>query len=189
MRREGTFWWGREGTANHSYSGPPIAAAEPDSAEAYYHHVSRMKDGPGWKWVGASGVTGLRSALVPLPGMDTSKELVVKLYFAEPEHEQAGARVFSVSLEGRELLKDFDIFKEAGAANRTVVKEFRGIRCGPRKHEGAPALELAFAPHVGAALVCGVEVIEAERLAQLHRGDAKARSTALGDAAGIRPGP
>jgi outer membrane protein assembly factor BamB len=57
----------------------------------------------------------------------------VRLFFAETadpgaEACQAGRRVFDVSLQGNRVLQDFDIAKEAGGINRTVIKEFRGIR-------------------------------------------------------------
>lgn len=49
----------------------------------------------------------------------------VELYFVEPFFKQAGKRVFDVALNGAVVLTDFDIFKEAGAVNRPVVKTFQ----------------------------------------------------------------
>ena len=40
----------------------------------------------------------------------------------------SGGRVFDVYLNGVVLLKNFDIFKEAGGENRALKKEFRGLR-------------------------------------------------------------
>jgi len=48
----------------------------------------------------------------------------VRLHFAETYYDEAGRRVFDVSLNGRRVLDHFDIFKEAGAENRAVVREF-----------------------------------------------------------------
>ena len=57
-------------------------------------------------------------------------------------------------MQGREVLADFDIAREAGGNNRGVVKEFRGVKV----HE---ALELDFAGATqNPAVLCGVELIE-----------------------------
>lgn len=54
---------------------------------------------------------------------------VVRLHFAETYDgiTAAGQRVFSVSLAGREVLKDLDVFKEAGGSLKPLVKEFKGV--------------------------------------------------------------
>jgi len=52
----------------------------------------------------------------------------VRLYFGEPERLKAGERVFDVELQGKAVLKGFDVAREAGGPNRAVVKEFRGIK-------------------------------------------------------------
>jgi hypothetical protein len=51
----------------------------------------------------------------------------VRLHFAEIAERKAGQRIFDVSLQGRRVLEGFDIVKEAGGANRPVVREFEGI--------------------------------------------------------------
>ena len=52
----------------------------------------------------------------------------MRLYFAEPDELEIGGRLFDVSLQGKQVLKDFDVAEGAGAqANRCVVREFRGI--------------------------------------------------------------
>lgn len=48
----------------------------------------------------------------------------VTLGFAEIYFDKAGQRVFNVKLEGVEVLKQFDVFKEAGAMNKEVKKSF-----------------------------------------------------------------
>ncbi|MGH9398016.1 MAG: malectin domain-containing carbohydrate-binding protein, partial [Terriglobia bacterium] len=59
----------------------------------------------------------------------------VSLYFAEtyfgPDDlggDGVGRRVFDVDCNGIALLRDFDIFKEAGGDNRAVVRTFHGLR-------------------------------------------------------------
>jgi len=48
----------------------------------------------------------------------------VNLYFAEtsPPEESVGARVFNVSVEGIPFLQNFDIFSQAGGANKALTK-------------------------------------------------------------------
>ena len=57
-----------------------------------------------------------------------ARDFTVRLYFAEPARLKPGERVFDVKLQDKTVLTDFDITKEAGGPNRTVVKEFRGIK-------------------------------------------------------------
>ena len=58
-----------------------------------------------------------------VPGMYT-----VRLHFADLDNDQPGRRVFDVKLQGKVVLKDFDIVAAGGGKNRAVVREFRGIR-------------------------------------------------------------
>lgn len=56
----------------------------------------------------------------------------VTLRFAEPTfgltgQDGADRRLFDLYCNGTALLRNFDIFKEAGAANRRLVKTFRGL--------------------------------------------------------------
>ena len=77
----------------------------------------------------------------------------VRLHFAEPDGEAApGKRVFSVSLQGREVLKDFDVVREAGGPNRAIVEEFKGLQIATR-------LEIDFEAKAGRTLLCGIEVV------------------------------
>ena len=124
---------------------------------AFRCHSSAIESGP-LKWVagsGISGVTGVRVGLVGGGAKDTAT-YTVRLYFAEPKADaKAGDRVFSVSLQGREVLKDFDVVKAAGGPRRCVVREFKGVQAGD-------ALELKFAAKAGEALICGLELMAQE---------------------------
>ncbi|MGH9401861.1 MAG: malectin domain-containing carbohydrate-binding protein [Terriglobia bacterium] len=84
----------------------------------------------------------------------------VTLYFAEryfgselPGGGGAGSRVFDVTCNGATLLKNFDIFKEAGGANRAVVRTFHGLEA-----DAQGKLILRFVPVVNYALVDAIEV-------------------------------
>jgi len=142
------------------YAARPLLRTEPDAPETFYVHSSRLPQQGGHRWVAASGMTGLRRASVPLAGIDTERPLRVRLYFSEPEHDRAGARLFSVSIDGREVIDDLDVFRESGGLRRTLVKEFPDVKCSGRSVDRFPALELGFRPRAGEALLCGVEVLE-----------------------------
>jgi hypothetical protein len=65
---------------------------------------------------------------IPRPLPSVPRSFTVQLTFAEPYDLRSGQRVFSVRMQGREVLKDFDVAREAGGAHRGVVKELRGVR-------------------------------------------------------------
>ena len=86
------------------------------------------------------------------------KPYTVRLHFAEPTHERAGRRVFDVLLGGKVVLKDFDVFAEAGGRNKALVKEIRGV-------PAVQSLVLEFVPKTNtptdatAPILCGLEII------------------------------
>ena len=105
------------------------------------------------KWVAASGAQGLTSVTITLADeSDRVRPYTVRLHFSEPENLKAGERIFSVSIQGKQLLRNFDIVKAAGGANRAVVREFKGVRITDN-------LELSFKAGRGKALLCGIELV------------------------------
>lgn len=91
-------------------------------------------------WLFTSGYQGLLYCNLPLiddtagqkPGIYT-----VRLGFKALPDDQRGQRIFDIKLQGRLVLKNFDIATAAGRANKAIVKEFKGIRV-----ENILALEL-----------------------------------------------
>jgi hypothetical protein len=82
------------------------------------------------------------------------RSFTVLLTFAEPDDLRSGQRVFSVRMQGREVLKDFDVAREAGGAHRGVVKELRGVRV-------QDAIQIEFASTTeNPPILCGVALIE-----------------------------
>ena len=51
----------------------------------------------------------------------------VRLVFAETSQPRLGGRRFNVEIGRRRVLEEFDVFAEAGGANRALVKEFKGV--------------------------------------------------------------
>ncbi|MBM3890437.1 MAG: methyltransferase domain-containing protein, partial [Verrucomicrobia bacterium] len=92
--------------------------------------------------------------LKPRPSVQpVERAYTVRLGFAEPEAIRAGERVFSVKLQGNEVLKNFDILQQGGGPHRGVVREFRGIRARATIH-----VELSAATK-RSPLICGMELI------------------------------
>lgn len=54
----------------------------------------------------------------------------VRLHFAEVYFTAAGQRQFNVSIQGAQVLTNFDIFAAAGGANKAVVREFSATASG-----------------------------------------------------------
>jgi len=57
-------------------------------------------------------------------GRTAGASYTVRLHFAETYWTAAGSRVFSVSINGQQVLTNFDIVAAAGAANKAVVEQF-----------------------------------------------------------------
>ncbi len=89
----------------------------------------------------------------------------VKLYFAESFFLSGvtpgmctggvGCRVFDVTGNGVMLLRDFDVYKAAGGAGRTVVRVFHGLH-----PNGQGKLLLDFSPTVNYAEVRAIEILD-----------------------------
>jgi len=150
--------------------GPAVPIAvdiTPENPEWNEHRYSEG-DYEAAHWVTASSCEGLRTMTLRL-GKEASSAgpYTVRLYFIEPnDRAKPGERVFSVSLQGREVLKDLDILKEAGEPHHEVVKEFKDIAM-----EGVLTVDLEAAR--GKALLGGVELLnplEADVSRALHVG-------------------
>jgi hypothetical protein len=78
----------------------------------------------------------------------------VRLHFAETYDgvTAAGERVFDVSFNGKAVLKDFDVFKEAGGGNKPLVKEIKGV-------EVADKLTIDFTSNVQNPEINGIEIL------------------------------
>ena len=52
----------------------------------------------------------------------------LRFYFSEPENIQPGERVFSISVQGKVVIENLDIVKEAGGPRRALVKEVAAVQ-------------------------------------------------------------
>ncbi|HIO77970.1 TPA: hypothetical protein EYG59_05215 [Candidatus Poribacteria bacterium] len=79
----------------------------------------------------------------------------VSLFFAETTSLDVGERVFDVYLQDKLVLKNFDIVRESGNQNSSVVKTFKNIQI-------KSDLKIMFSPVKGQPVLCGVEIISDE---------------------------
>jgi len=113
--------------------------------------------GDGLRWVAASGLEGVTSIRVPLvmgksKAPTTKRSYKVRLFFVSDEDAIEGTQVFSVNVQGKEVLKDFDVAKAAGDSSTMVVKEIAGVLADRE-------LLVAFTSKKGKALICGLEIV------------------------------
>lgn len=87
----------------------------------------------------------------PAEPVEAGGVYTVELFFAEPDGFGPGERVFSVALQGREVLANLDVSAEAGGAMRGLVKRFEGVRVDKE-------LTIAFTPIRGEPVVSGVRI-------------------------------
>jgi len=80
------------------------------------------------------------------------KAYAVELYFAEPEDVDIGQRVFSVALQGEDVLSNFDIVKETGGRWRQVMRRFPSVSV-------EEALTISFTAKTGQPVLSGVRLI------------------------------
>ena len=96
------------------------------------------------------------AAIEPLDPAPEPRPFMVRLHFAELADAGVGERVFDVSLQGKTLLKAFDIVKAAGGPLRPVMTEFTGI-------DVRDVLRLDLRPSTPGQgrppLLCGIEVL------------------------------
>ncbi len=123
-----------------------------DNPRWFRNHSSIMA-GKGPKWIGSSGAEGLDTIKVKLvKEQNKTQKYTIRLYFAEPDEKMKKERVMNVSMQGKVVLKNFNIRKDAGGAKKTIYKEFKGIQV-------TDSLDITLQSVSGKTLLSGVEVI------------------------------
>ncbi|MBT3191779.1 MAG: PQQ-binding-like beta-propeller repeat protein, partial [Verrucomicrobia bacterium] len=118
-----------------------------EAAGVFCQHAMLL-EGEALPWVAASGLRGVSSIVVNVP----AGTYTVRLHFSEPEAVEAGARVFDVSLQGKPVLRDFDVMEIAGAPNRALTRQFEDVVV-------EQSIELGFIAKQGDPILCGLELI------------------------------
>ncbi len=90
-----------------------------------------------------------------IPGLAASASYMVRLHFAEEYWTAAGKRVFNISINGSQVLTNFDIFATAGAEYKAVVEQFSTTA------NSSGTITIQFATVTDNAQVNGIEVLAA----------------------------
>ncbi|BCL80088.1 family 16 glycosylhydrolase [Ktedonobacteria bacterium brp13] len=88
-----------------------------------------------------------------IPGLTAGKTYTVRLHFAETYWTAAGQRTFNVSINGQQVLSNFDIVAAAGAANKANVQQFTATADSTGK------ITIQFTSVKDNAQVNGIEII------------------------------
>lgn len=88
-------------------------------------------------------------------GLTAGLSYRVRLHFAETYWTAVGQRLFNVTLNGTQVLTNFDIFAEAGAANKALARDFTVI-------PGGTQITAQFATVTDNAKVSGIEIALAQ---------------------------
>ncbi len=100
----------------------------PDNPRMFRRHMSRVS-GDELTWVAASGAESVERVRVTLAKEPTTtRRYTVKLVFVEPRDTSAGERVFDVVIQGKRVLKSFDIAKRGGGSLKTVIRTFKRVK-------------------------------------------------------------
>ena len=78
----------------------------------------------------------------------------VRLKFAETGVKKEGERVFDILINGKKVLSNFDILKEAGAADKAVDRSFSDIQ-----PDDQGMIEIHFISSAQNAKVCAIEIV------------------------------
>jgi len=90
-----------------------------------------------------------------IPGFALGSSQTVRLHFAETFFATAGSRTFNVSINGAQVLTNFDIFAVAGAQNRAVIEQFTA----PANSHGQYVIQ--FTSVINQSLLSGIEITPA----------------------------
>ena len=147
ITRDGTLWLDYPSVGGPS---PQIRVeTDPKTARYHYQHSMWIANDFDEPWVAASSVEGLTQLTLRdlKPGVFT-----VRLYFAEPEFAQVGQRIQSVSVHGKNVLKDFDILKTSNGQMKGIIHEVKNVRCDD-------AFTLTLSASAGNTSISGVELV------------------------------
>ncbi len=87
-----------------------------------------------------------------IPGFAAGSSQTVRLHFAETFFTASGMRTFNVSINGTQVLSNFDIFAAAGAQNKAIVEQFTANANSNGQYV------ITFTSVVNQSLVSGIEI-------------------------------
>jgi Malectin domain len=149
--------WRRSCLRRHAVGGPAVT---PFSADANFSGGSTINHA---NTIDLSGVANpapmtvyqtarIGSFTYTIPGLTAGSNHTVRLHFAETYWSSAGSRIFSVTINGTQVLSNFDIVAATGAKNKAIVKQFSATA------NSTGQIVIKFTPSKDNALISGIEV-------------------------------
>ena len=93
-----------------------------------------------------------------IPGLTAGTSYTVRLHFAETVWTMTGQRIFNVTINGQQVLTNFDIIGTAGTASKAVVEQFTAAADSTGK------ITIQFVTVKDNAQVNGIEILSTETL-------------------------
>lgn len=90
-----------------------------------------------------------------VPSLTANSAYTLRLHFVESWFNSSGKRQFNVTINGAQVLSNFDIFAAAGGKNVAVVKQFTA------NADSSGAIKIVLTATVNNASIAGIEVIGA----------------------------
>jgi len=87
------------------------------------------------------------------------RSFTVRLHFAETAAAKAGQRVFDVLLQGKPVLRDYEVLGKAGGPNAAVVEEFTGIKATDQVVVGLVPKTTSVEPEAQPE-ICAIELVQ-----------------------------
>ncbi len=162
----GTLWLDYPSVGGKS---PDIVIKTIPEKPEYFRRHSSLVQANSLPWVVASGATGIKQIKINLSGkrkvdgagQEESRKYRIRLYFLEPDRKRKpGERIFNVALQGKTVLKNFDILAAAGKANVGMVKEFNNIGVND---DLVISLQPASDCPIPLPILCGIEILLEDR--------------------------
>jgi hypothetical protein len=85
-------------------------------------------------------------------GFTAGSSHTIRLHFAETFFSTAGSRTFNVSINGTQVLTNFDVFAAAGAQNKAIVEQFTENASSTGNYV------ITFTSVINQSLVSGIEI-------------------------------
>src|SRR5260370_1094899 len=102
--------------------------------------------------IGTTTTNGVASFTYTIPGFTPRTNYLVRLHFCETFFTTAGSRGFNVSINGTEVLTNFDIVAASGGENLANIQQFTATA------DASGHITITFTSITNNALISGIEI-------------------------------
>jgi outer membrane protein assembly factor BamB len=151
---DGPAWVGASGVLNATRVTIPMSIGRPESDDATgstTQTATTKSNGGASVGSGTGLLTGEDGPRSPAPSLDPQPH-TVRLHFSEPDQTTVDGRIFSVALQGRQVIENLDIVGVTGGPQRTMIREFKHVSISDQ-------LTIDLSAHRGRTILSGVEIV------------------------------